>query len=188
VVADVADKGMAAALYMTTCRTLIRAYATEYTEAPELVLAEANRRILADTHGGLFITVFYGILDPAKGILTYCNAGHNPPYLFSLKDNGAQQALTRTGMPLGIIEQTSWERAVLTFESGDVLVAYTDGVTEAQNTEEGFYEEARLIEVTKANTGLTAKAMLEIMATDIQEFVGEAPQFDDLTLMVVKRV
>ena len=187
VVADVADKGMGAALYMATCRTLIRTYAGVYPDEPERALAEANRRILADTHGGLFITVFYGVLDPASGELTYCNAGHNPPYLFSCNSSGKPQALTRTGMPLGIIEETSWEQGTVAFNSRDVLVAYTDGVTEAQNTEEGFYEEARLLEVSRSNLEHPSNAILEALVTDIQEFVGQALQFDDLTIMVVKR-
>ncbi|MCJ7661912.1 MAG: serine/threonine-protein phosphatase, partial [Anaerolineales bacterium] len=184
---DVADKGMGAALYMATCRTLIRTYAGEHPDEPERALAEANRRILADTHGGLFITVFYGVLDPASGELTYCNAGHNPPYLFSPGDDGAHQVLTRTGMPLGILDETSWDQGHITFNTGDVLVAYTDGVTEAQNTEEGFYEEARLLEVSRSNLEHPSNAILEALVTDIQEFVGQALQFDDLTIMVVKR-
>ncbi len=172
---------------MATCRTLIRTYAGELPDEPERALAEANRRILADTHGGLFITVFYGVLDPASGELTYCNAGHNPPYLFSSNSSGKPQALTRTGMPLGIIEETSWEQGTVAFNSRDVLVAYTDGVTEAQNTEEGFYEEARLLEVSRSNLEHPSNAILEALVTDIQEFVGQALQFDDMTIMVVKR-
>jgi len=187
VVADVADKGMGAALYMATCRTLIRTYAGEHPDKPERALAEANRRILADTHGGLFITVFYGVLDPASGTVTYCNAGHNPPFLFSPENGGAHQALSRTGMPLGIIEEASWEQGQITFNTGNVLVAYTDGVTEAQNTQEEFYEEARLLAAARSNIGHPAEAMQAALVKDIQDFVGEAPQFDDLTLLVIKR-
>jgi len=188
VVADVADKGMGAALYMATCRTLIRTYAGEHPDKPERALSEANRRILADTHGGLFITVFYGVLDPASGTMTYCNAGHNPPFLFSPENGGAHQALSRTGMPLGIIEETSWEQGQITFNTGDVLVAYTDGVTEAQNTEEEFYEKARLLAAVRSNMGQPAEAMQAALIKDIQEFVGQAPQFDDVTLMVIRKL
>ena len=187
VVADVADKGMAAALYMTTCRTLIRTFSGEYPDEPERVLAEANRRILADTHGGLVITVFYGVLDPASETLTYCNAGHNPPFLVPSGGLRETQALTRTGMPLGIIEQTSWGQGGITFENGDVLVAYTDGVTEAQNEAEEFYEDARLLAVARANMGHPAERMQARLVKDIQEFAGDASQFDDMTLMVIKR-
>ena len=188
VVADVADKGMGAALYMATCRTLIRTYAGEHPDEPERALAEANRRILADTHGGLFITVFYGVLDPASGMMTYCNAGHNPPYLFSPGDDGAHQALTRTGMPLGIMEEAVWEQGLINFNSSDVLVAYTDGVTEAQNTEEKFYEATRLVSKIQSHLGQSVQTIQEAVAEDIQKFVGAAPQFDDMTLMIVKQL
>ena len=187
VVADVADKGMGAALYMATCRTLIRTYAGEHPDKPERALAEANRRILADTHGGLFITVFYGVLDPACGKMTYCNAGHNPPFLFPSGGESKPQALTRTGMPLGIIEQTSWQAGEITFENGDVLVAYTDGVTEAQNESEEFYEDERLLAAARSNIGHPAEMMQTRFIKDIQDFVGAALQFDDMTLMIVKR-
>jgi serine phosphatase RsbU (regulator of sigma subunit) len=187
VIADVADKGMAAALYMTTCHTLIRTFASEHPKEPELVLSKTNQRILSDTHGGLFITVFYGVLDPDKAVLTYCNAGHNPPYLLSPSSEGKPQALTRTGMPLGIIEQTSWEQGIMKFNPGDVLIAYTDGVTEAQNMEEEFYGEVGLIAAARTNVAHSAEAMQQRLVKDIQQFVGAAPQFDDMTLLVLKR-
>jgi sigma-B regulation protein RsbU (phosphoserine phosphatase) len=187
VVADVADKGMGAALYMATCRTLIRTYAGEHPDKPERALSEANRRILADTHGGLFITVFYGVLDPASGTMAYCNAGHNPPFQFLPENDDAHQALSRTGMPLGIIEEASWEQGIVTFNTGDVLVAYTDGVTEAQNERDEFYDEARLLKVVKSMIGHSANALQDALEKDIREFSGEVPQYDDMTLMVVKR-
>jgi serine phosphatase RsbU (regulator of sigma subunit) len=187
VIADVADKGMAAALYMTTCHALIRTFANEHPKEPELALAKTNHRILSDTHGGLFITVFYGVLDPTEGVLTYCNAGHNPPYLFSPSGEPEPRMLTRTGMPLGIVDESSWERRVITFDTGDVLIAYTDGVTEAQNREEQFYGEAHLIATARTNMTHSADAIREVILKGIRQFVEAAPQFDDMTLLVLKR-
>lgn len=188
VVADVADKGMGAALFMTTCRTLIRTFASEHPGKPELVLAQANRRMLDDTRGGLFVTVFYGVLDLTRGALNYCNAGHNPPYLFSSANEGESQALTRTGMPLGIIKETSWEQGIIAFNPGDVLIAYTDGVTEAQNSKEQFYEQSRLTSTIQSKLGASAQTIQEAVTQDIDSFIGEAPLFDDMTLMIIRKL
>lgn len=187
VVADVADKGMGAALYMATCRTLIRTFAGEHPNEPRRALEKANRRILADTHGGLFITVFYGVLEPTSGRMVYCNAGHNPPFVFSPDRTSNHQALLRTGMPLGIVKEASWEQEEIAIEQGAVLVAYTDGVTENQNAQEEFYEEARLVAVVKTNVRHSTKDLLAEVEKDIEGFSGKGGQFDDITLMIIKR-
>jgi serine phosphatase RsbU (regulator of sigma subunit) len=186
-VADVADKGMGAALYMATCRTLIHTFAGEFPAEPELALEKANHHILADTHGGLFITVFYGVLDPISGRFTYCNAGHNPPFLFPAENTGAHKALTRTSMPLGITEETSWEQKEITFNAGDVLVAYTDGITEAQNEGGEFYNEARLVKIASSKVGNSVQELIEALEKDVRDFSSAMPQLDDMTLMIVKK-
>ncbi len=198
-IADVADKGMAAALYMALSRTLIRTYAAEYNTQPELVLSTVNRRILMDSRANLFVTVFYGILDPVTGTLTYCNAGHNPPYLLSTRDGDSVQPMRRTGMALGVVEDVAWGQKVVQIASGDVLVLYTDGVTDAQNAQEVFFGEQRLLEVVRANVGsqanqssstgqrFSAQSVQENLMVEIHGFVSDAPQFDDITLMIVVR-
>jgi sigma-B regulation protein RsbU (phosphoserine phosphatase) len=186
-IADVTDKGMAAALYMALTRTLIRTYAVEYDEQPELAFSAANRRILTDTHSDLFVTVFYGIIDPVTGILTYCNAGHNPPYLLHAQNGDAVQALHRTGIPLGVYEDETWSQGIVQLIPGDTLVLYTDGITEAQNRQEKFFGKGRLLEVTQANLGRSAQEIQDALLTAVDKFVGTAPQFDDITLMVVVR-
>ena len=186
-IADVADKGMGAALYMALSRTLIRTYAVEHEDQPGLVLAAANRRIIADTRAGLFVTVFYGVLDPASGELTYSNAGHNPPYVLSARDGFPIEELNRTGVPLGILDGGTWKQGTTHIAPGDVLLMYTDGITEAQNAQESFFDEDRLREVVRANLGRSAREIQDSVIARVGAFVGDAPQFDDITLMVVLR-
>jgi serine phosphatase RsbU (regulator of sigma subunit) len=187
VIADVADKGMGAALYMALSRTLIRTYAVEHDGSPELALAAANRRILADTTTDLFVTVFYAILDTATGVLSYCNAGHNPPYLIQSQNGNKPVLLNRTALPLGITEEASWERAEVELAPGDVLAMYTDGVTEAQDEDEAFFGEERLLKILQANVRRSAEVIEEKVITAVYDFAGEAPQFDDITMMVITR-
>jgi len=186
-VADVADKGIGAALYMALCRTLIRTYAAEHHTRPDLVLSATNRRILMDARADMFVTVFYGILEPASGTLTYCNAGHNPPYLLGAQNRDDVQVLRGTGMALGVTEDVAWEQAVVQLAPGEMLLLYTDGITEAQNRQEAFFGEKRLLEVAQASAGCSAQGMQDALIAEVREFVGDAPQFDDITLMVVAR-
>ena len=186
-VADVVDKGAGAALFMALSWTLIRTYAAEYPTQPELVLSAVNHRILADTHADQFVTVFYGILDPATGTLVYCNAGHCPPYLISAQDSSAVQALRKTGMALGVTEDVTWEQEVVQLVPGDVLVLYTDGVTEARNVQGAFFGEERLLGSLQANLGRPAQDIRDVVLMDVDEFVGDALQFDDIALAVVVR-
>ena len=172
---------------MALSRTLIRTYAVEYDTQPELALSAANRRILADTGAGLFVTVFYGVLDPLSGELTYSNTGHNPPYLLSARGGLAVQELDRTGVPLGILDGGTWQQGTAHINPGDVLLLYTDGITEAQNGEQSFFEEERLLEIVRGGLGRSAQDIQNEVIAQVNAFVGDAPQSDDITLMVVVR-
>lgn len=185
--ADVAGKGIGAAMYMAMSATLIRTYALEYGAEPARVLAAANARILADTHSDWFVTVFYGVLEPQTGILTYCNAGHNPPFLWHAATDQPMQALTRTGLPLGLFDTLTWEQNEARLACGDVLVLYTDGVTEAQDEAESLFGEQRLQQVVETNLGRPAEVVEFKVIMAVEDFVGDAPQFDDIALMVVTR-
>jgi serine phosphatase RsbU (regulator of sigma subunit) len=190
VIADVVDKGMGAALYMALSRTLIRTYASEYHASPGATFRVVNHRILTDAQVNMFVTAFYGVLDPFTNTLTYCNAGHNPPYLLRPRQAGtpnAVQLLHRTGMPLGILEGTTWEQNTVQFAPGDVLVLYTDGVTEAHNAQEELFGQERALKAAQANLERSAQDIMDALLAEVREFVGNAPQFDDITLMVVVR-
>jgi NarL family two-component system response regulator LiaR len=188
-VADVVGKGMGAALYMALSRTLIRTYAVQYPTQPDLVLEVANHRILLDTHADMFVTVFYGVLDPGSGRLIYSNAGHNPPYLLSPKNKEAEQGLIRTGIPLGMFGEVTWERKTVQLASGDMLILYTDGMTEAQDQQKGYFGQERLLEVARANLGRPAQAVQEALITAVHDFAGDVPNAwrDDVTVMVIVR-
>jgi len=187
VVADVVDKGAGAALFMALSWTLIRTYAAAYPLNPELVLSAVNRRILEDTEAKQFVTVFYGVLDPATGSLVYCNAGHCLPYLLSTQGVGEAQTLCTTGMVLGVTQDTTWRQEVVQLVPGDVLVLYTDGVIEAQDKQGLFFREDQLLESLQANLWRSAQDIQHAVMADVSEFVGDAPQFDDIALMVLRR-
>ncbi len=192
VIADVSDRGMGAALFMALSRTLIRTYAAEYPTQPEVVLDATSRRMLEDTRAGLFVTVFYGILDPTSGLLTYCNAGHNPPCLLNRR-KGSVRELAKTGMALGAVEDADWGRRSIQIEPGDALVLYTDGITEAQDQHETLFGRQRLLKFL-ATTNLpsesqrpSAQHIQDALLAEVHRFMGQAPQLDDVTLMVLLR-
>ena len=186
-VADVVGKGVSAALYMALNWALIRTYAAEYPAQPELVCRAVNRRLQQDTHAEMFVTLFYGILDPATGDLVYCNAGHNPPYLVGAREGGQVRKLTTTGIPLGIFEDEDWRQGALQLAAGDTLVMYTDGVVEAQDAGQVLYGEERLLACVEANLGRSAQDIQAAVLDDVHAHVGGAPQFDDITLAVLVR-
>ncbi len=187
VIADVTDKGMGAALYMALSRTLIRTYAMDYPDRPDLTLRAANERILADTEAGLFVTVFYGILDPSSGTMTYCNAGHHPPYLLSTQPGGTIQVLPGRGMALGIVTDTNWGHTTVQLPPGALLLLYTDGVVDAQNPQKERFGNEQMLDVARANLGRSAQATQDGLLAQLQQFIGDEPQFDDITLMAIMR-
>jgi sigma-B regulation protein RsbU (phosphoserine phosphatase) len=187
ILADVTDKGMGAALYMALSRTLLRTYTEEYPNSPAEVLRAANQRMLADTHGGLFITLFYTLLDPSTGLLTYSNAGHHPPYYLGAGKGGAPQALTRTGIPLGVSLESSWEQRTLQFAPGDLLLMYTDGVIDAHNPQDELLGAGRLLEIAYSLKHRSVRHVQDAIISGVRAFAGDEQQFDDLTLVLVKR-
>jgi sigma-B regulation protein RsbU (phosphoserine phosphatase) len=187
VIADVTDKGMGAALYMALSRTLIRTYAANYPTRPDSALRAANERILADTGANLFVTVFYGILDPAAGTLTYCNAGHYPPYLLSAEAGDAVQALPGRGMALGILDDTGWGHSTVQLSPGALLLLYTDGVVDAQSPQQDRFGNEQMLDVLRASFGRSAQEVQEDLLTSLQRFMGDEPQFDDITVMTIRR-
>jgi len=187
VIADVVDKGMGAALLMALSRTLIRTYASEYPDYPELLMKSANQRIIADIGGSLFVTLFFGVLEPSTGRLIYCNAGHPPPYLLGPGEDQSIDMLYRTGMPLGISDDAVWEQDVVHIPDGGLLLLYTDGVTDAQNHEGELFGEKQVLQSLQARPGRTARQVQDALLSAVLAFAGAEPQADDITLMVLAR-
>jgi serine phosphatase RsbU (regulator of sigma subunit) len=178
VIADVSDKGAAAAMYMAMTRSLIRMSAVNHS-SPADGLNDVNQQLFAHSSSDMFVTIFYGVLDPASQQLTYANAGHNPPLV--RRFGGAIERLTRTGMALGLMEYATLTDASLSFASGDLLVMYTDGVTEAFNMENEQYGLDRLIEAVRSAPASDAPRQLAHLSSHLASFMRDTVPFDDIT-------
>ena len=185
VVADVADKGAGAALYMAVSRTYLRAAFRTEVGGPGGIVALANEQIVTETHSDVFVTVFCALLDPQTGRVVYANAGHNPPWVAHL--DGTHTRLPRTGMVLGVQRESVWEERDIVLQPGDALVIYTDGVTDAQNEQGELFGEFHLAQALAGQIGLPARQLLANLSAAIAEFVGGTPQYDDMTLVVLTR-
>lgn len=190
VIADVCDKGVGAALFMALFRSLIRSNAASYFDG-DLTTGEAlvktitqTNNYIAGTHSkaNMFATIFSAVLDVSTGQLTYINAGHEPPLL--LGANGARTFIAPTGPLVGALPEMVFESASLVLAPGDLLVCYTDGITEARNDSGEFFEDRALLELSQE---LTAQAALQQLHTQLLNFTTKAEQADDITLLALKR-
>ena len=184
-IADVVDKGVAAALFMALSWSLIREMVLTNPFNPDLVFEKVNQRIISIIEGTEFVTVFFGVLDPKSGEMVYANAGHNPPILVRSNQNSTE-LLTRTGIPLGITDEYNWKLSKVQIDSDDVLVLYTDGITEACNDEGDFmdFEEFKVCIQHLSNKG--AHEIMQEILNKTQKFLNEQPPQDDITLLVIK--
>jgi sigma-B regulation protein RsbU (phosphoserine phosphatase) len=133
------------------------------------------------------VTVFYGVFDLETGGFEYCNAGHNPTYLLRSANGQQAEALKRTGVALGAMEGLTWKSASLSLEKGDILLFYTDGVVEAQNESDEFYGDEQLVDVARTHAASPAETIHTKIMESLNSFVGMAAQFDDITLLTLKR-
>ena len=147
----------------------------------------ANQRMLADTHGGFFTTLFYGLLNPQSGILTYCNAGHPPPYRLAANKRQNPVALHRTGMPLGVSPEATWSEGEIHLTPGDLLMLYTDGVVESHNPENEMFGDRRMLEIAASLRHRSPRHLQDALISEVRAFTGNEQQFDDLTLVLIKR-
>ena len=182
VMADVSGKGVPAAFFMAVARTNLNALAAT-ASGPADCLQRTNDVLLTQNPMDLFVTVFYAVFDPATGVLTYSNGGHNPPLL--RRAHGHVEMLTSAaGLVLGMFP-ASYDEDTVQLAPGDTLVLYTDGVTEAFNVDVQMYEEARLVERVRDDGGATAKGLVTAIFDSVIGFSGAAPQSDDITVGVL---
>ena len=197
-VADVCGKGIGAALYMTLFRSLIRAASTtdqfspgqeQKTFTPEerlLHVISLTNNYVVETHGeaNMFATIFIGILDPKSGKLSYINGGNDPALIVG-RDGKAHTRLTRTGPAIGVISQAKFVVKEITLANDDLILAFTDGIPDTQNIDGEFFGNERLQALLTYNS--TPAELLNKIESELNQFIGEADQFDDITLLAIKR-
>jgi len=215
VIADVCDKGVGAALFMALFRSLIRAFSQQHysvrwtgdddtdflsnpitdrrrgipstgTTALKNAMSLTNNYIIMN-HGdtSMFATMFFGVLDPASGVLSYINGGHCPPWLFN--EAGVKRRLTPTGPAVGMVPDVDFAIQQVTFAPGDMLFAFTDGVPEARDPADAFFTEARLRTLINTPPPATSSELVSRIHTELTTHIGSAVQFDDITMLAVHR-
>ncbi len=185
-IADVSGKGIPAAIFMAVSRTLIRATGIRGV-TPSDCLTYANKLLAAESVDCMFVTVFYGILNIHNGEISYCNAGHNPPYI--LKRNGKIDALPMSTNPMvGAIDGIDYQQTSMKLEHGDTLVMFTDGVTEAINLSFEEYGEQRLEQLLSKVTTADCREIIDMVKADVKSFTEGAEQSDDITMLTINRL
>ena len=188
-IADVSGKGIPAALLMANLQASLHAQVIKPSKVAE-VASRLNNLLVRSTEANMFATFFYGILDRKESKFTSTNAGHNPPFLF--RAEGDIERLEAGGLLLGFLPDQEYKQQTVTMMPGDVVVLYTDGITEAagvsaEKISENLFGEERLIEVARANMARSARGIQSFILKAITEHTAGVPQFDDITLVVIKR-
>jgi sigma-B regulation protein RsbU (phosphoserine phosphatase) len=185
-VGDVSGKGVPASLFMAITRTLLRARLSVNMKANEIMIAMNNELCLGNENA-MFVTLFLGILNVETGHISYCNAGHNYPFI--MKDNGDVLELKGThGTPLGAMPDIDYGISEVLLDHGDSMMIYTDGISEAIDVNEKQYTEKRILAQLSKMQGCNPETITRKLLLDLDGFVGEADQFDDITMLVIKWV
>lgn len=184
-VGDISGKGLPAALLMANLQATMRSLSLTPSSVAEC-LGRANRLLHQSTDSEKFATLFYGVLDSETHCLCYSNAGHNDPFVLSLQS--APRLLKTGGIMLGLLPQRTFAEETIAFASGELLVIYSDGISEAVNVLDEQFGEERLLAVIKEDWQASAAELVERVLAAVQQHAGTAPQADDMTLMIVRRI
>ncbi len=183
-VGDVSGKGVPASLVMATIRSLFRSISA-HTEDPSRIAGEMNDTIAESNDQNMFVTLFIGVLELENGTLRYCNAGHNAPVL--IDTNHSQEMINvLPNLPIGIMRGFAYQAQVTHMTHGETLFLYTDGLTEAENNTHAQYGEQRMLNKLAGAGGMGSKEIVQMMEQSVEEFAGEAPQSDDLTILAIR--
>jgi sigma-B regulation protein RsbU (phosphoserine phosphatase) len=183
-VGDVSGKGTGAALLMSSLHAAVRAQ-SQTRQTISQVMAEINQYIFENSPSNKFLTLFYGEIEPPTGKLVYSNGGHNAPIL--VRVDGEIVRLDKGGLPIGMMQNVIYQEASIFFDPGDVLVIYSDGITESVNDKDEEFEDSRLIEVVTKNRNRSASGIRDKIDEALSRFVGTMAPVDDMTLMIIKR-
>lgn len=182
-IADVSGKGVPASLFMVVAKTLLQGRIEGSSTLAEAVSA-VNERLCTVNKNGMFVTAWIGVLELSTGLLTYVNAGHNPP-LFGNEKKGYEYLKERSGFVLAGMEGMAYQQKTLQLVSGDTLFLYTDGVTEANDEQGSLYGESRLLALLNSHAQENPQQLAETVWKDVQDFQGKAEQFDDITMLAL---
>ncbi len=180
-IADVSGKGIPAAMFMMTAKTLLKGFAEAGKDVDD-VFTNANEKLCENNDAAMFVTAWMGIIDLKTGLVEFANAGHNPP-LVRHKDGSFEYLKSRAGFVLAGMEGIRYRKNKLMLNPGDEIFLYTDGVTEATDANNRLYGEDRLLDFMNTLNGAPADSICRAVKADVDSFVGDAPQFDDITML-----
>lgn len=183
-IADVSGKGIPAAMFMMQSKTILKSLA-ESGMSVEQVFTHANEKLCEGNDANMFVTAWMGVLNTRTGKVLFSNAGHNPP-LVKHADGSFEYLKSRAGFILAGMEGIRYRKNELQLDPGDVIYLYTDGVTEATDLDNQLYGEERLQAVLEKHKNETPQLICDLVKTDVDTFVGEAPQFDDITMLTLR--
>ena len=185
-VADVSGKGVPAALFMMSSRTLLKGATIGYGGGPGEVLSEVNQLLCNNNEASMFVTLFFGAYDPGTGVFTYANGGHNLPIIVHA-DGSATTVAKTDGIALGVIPDVDYEMSTLRLAPGETLILYTDGVTEAEDADQQQFGMDRLLALFRDSPPTDAENTNSAVIQAVRNFTGDSPQFDDITCLTLHR-